>query len=43
MGTDSTTVHIKGSKQCVESAKARIEEIVEDIVSGFASASKFKV
>uniref|UniRef100_A0A7I5E6T0 Vigilin n=1 Tax=Haemonchus contortus TaxID=6289 RepID=A0A7I5E6T0_HAECO len=31
MGTDSTTVHIKGSKQCVESAKARIEEIVEDI------------
>ncbi|VDM70630.1 unnamed protein product, partial [Strongylus vulgaris] len=31
MGSDSTTVHIKGSKQCVESAKARIEEIVEDI------------
>ncbi|WKX93414.1 hypothetical protein Q1695_011018 [Nippostrongylus brasiliensis] len=31
IGTDSTTVHIKGSKQCVESAKARIEEIVEDI------------
>lgn len=31
LGTDSTKVHIKGSKQCVESAKARIEEIVEDI------------
>ncbi|KAK6060058.1 KH domain protein [Cooperia oncophora] len=31
MGADSTTVHIKGSKQCVESAKARIEEIIEDI------------
>ncbi|KJH49479.1 KH domain protein [Dictyocaulus viviparus] len=31
IGSDSTTVHIKGSKQCVESAKARIEEIVDDI------------
>ncbi|KAJ1348733.1 hypothetical protein KIN20_004105 [Parelaphostrongylus tenuis] len=30
-GSESTTVHIKGSKQCVESAKARIEEIIDDI------------
>lgn len=31
IGSESTTVHIKGSKQCVESAKARIEEIIDDI------------
>ncbi|VDM53739.1 unnamed protein product [Angiostrongylus costaricensis] len=31
IGSESTTVHIKGSKQCVESAKARIEEIVDDM------------
>uniref|UniRef100_A0A1I7XUS0 Vigilin n=1 Tax=Heterorhabditis bacteriophora TaxID=37862 RepID=A0A1I7XUS0_HETBA len=30
-GTDSTSVIIKGSKQCAESARMRIEEIVEDI------------
>lgn len=30
---DSTSVTIKGSKQCAESAKARIEEIVDDMVN----------
>lgn len=30
-GSNDTKVTIKGSKQCVESAKARIEEIVEDL------------
>ncbi|CAI2327293.1 unnamed protein product [Caenorhabditis sp. 36 PRJEB53466] len=29
-GTDSDEVSIRGSKQCVEAAKARIEDIVED-------------
>lgn len=32
-GSYESKVTIKGIKQCVESAKARIEEIVEDLVS----------
>lgn len=32
-GSESTEVTIKGSKQCVESAKTRIEEIVSDMIA----------
>lgn len=32
-GTNDSKVTLKGSKQCVECAKARIEEIVDDLVS----------
>lgn len=31
-GVNDTKVTLKGSKQCVECAKARIEEIVDDLV-----------
>lgn len=32
-GQNSTAVKIKGAKNCVEGAKKRIEEIVQDLVS----------
>lgn len=37
--SNDSTVTIKGSKSCVESAKARIEEIVSDIVCFFCRIS----
>lgn len=40
MGTGDSRVIIKGSKQCAECAKARIEEIVEDLV--MKSCDKWK-
>lgn len=33
-GSQSEKVTLKGAKECVEAAKKRMEEIIEDLVSG---------
>lgn len=33
-GASSDKVVLKGAPQCIEGAKARIQEIIEDLVSG---------
>lgn len=33
-GTQSDKVTLKGAKDCVEAAKKRIQEIIDDLVSG---------
>jgi len=32
-GSNSSKVTLKGARQCVEAAKARIKEVIEDLVS----------
>lgn len=40
-GTASEKVTLKGAKECVEAAKKRMQEIVEDLVSGHSFSLLF--